>query len=78
MAMKLAPLILYTRHGELYLDAVAIEREGRPLRDLKLGTFKLAGLHIHEILRRTADVQAFFDPTDSKYEGVTVFAVELQ
>src|SRR3546814_2621933 len=44
MAVKLAPHILYTRHDELFIDAVTIEREGKPPREIKIGTFKLAGL----------------------------------
>src|SRR3546814_3137682 len=45
MVVKLAPHILYTRHDEMFIDAVTIERDGRPPRELKLGTFKLAGLN---------------------------------
>src|SRR3546814_12356603 len=44
MAVKLAPHILYTRHDELFIDAVTIEREGKPPREIKIGTFNLAGL----------------------------------
>ena len=43
-AVTLAPHILYTRHDELYVDAVTLERDGRPPRERKLGTFKLTGL----------------------------------
>src|SRR3546814_4683724 len=35
MAVKLAPHILYTRHDELFIDAVTIEREGKPPREIK-------------------------------------------
>src|SRR3546814_20450466 len=41
MAVKLAPHILYTRHDELFIDAVTTEREGKPPREIKIGTFKL-------------------------------------
>ena len=41
--VRLAPHILYTRHGELYVDAVTILRDGKPPREVKLGSFKLAG-----------------------------------
>lgn len=76
MTVKLAPHILYTRHGELFLDAVTLEREGKPPRETKLGTFKLAGLQIRQVIARTFDAQPVFDPADPKYEGVTLFAVE--
>lgn len=76
MAVKLAPHILYTRHGELFVDAVTVEREGLPPREIKLGTFKLAGLQISEVISRTFDAASLFDPADPKYDGVTLFAVE--
>src|SRR5580765_765468 len=44
MAVRLAPPILYTRHDELYVDAVTVERDGRKPRETKIGTFKLDGL----------------------------------
>lgn len=72
---KLAPHILYTRHDELYLDAVAIERDGQPPREVKLGTFKLAGLKNVEVAEIPFKPAPLFDPKDGKYEGVTLFAV---
>ena len=75
-AVKLAPHILYTKHGELFVDAVTIEREGRPPRETKLGTFKLAGLSIRQIISRQFNPEAIFDKADPKYAGATVFAVE--
>lgn len=76
MAVKLAPHILYTRHGELFVDAVTVERDGQPPRETKLGTFKLAGLQIREIVSRTFQAEPVFNPADPKYDGVTLFAVE--
>ena len=74
-SMKLAPHILYTRHGELFVDAVTLELEGRP-REPKLGTFKLAGLQIREVINRTFNAVSLFNPADPKYAGVTLFAVD--
>jgi len=74
--VKIAPHILYTRHGELFVDAVTIEREGRPPREVKIGTFKLSGLEIRGLVDRTFDVDGTFDPANDKYDGVTLFAVE--
>ena len=75
-AVKLAPHILYTRHGELFVDAITVERDGQPPRETKLGTFKLAGLSISEIVSRTFTPAALFNPADPKYDGATLFAVE--
>ena len=74
--MILAPHILYTRHDELFVDAVALEKDGREPRELKLGTFKLAGLGEVALTERAFQREALFDPGDEKYAGVTLFAVE--
>ena len=76
MAVKLAPHILYTRHGELFVDAVTVEREGKPPKETKLGTFKLAGLTIAGIVSRSFAPEPIFNPGDPKYDGVTLFVVE--
>jgi hypothetical protein len=75
-AIKLAPHILYTRHGELYLDAVTVERDGKPPREIKIGTFKLTGLTDINVDEKTFEPQRIFNPEDDKYAGVTLFAVE--
>ncbi len=74
--MILAPHILYTRHDELFVDAVALEKDGREPRELKLGTFKLAGLSEVALTDRPFAREELFDPADDKYAGVTLFAVE--
>jgi hypothetical protein len=76
MTVILAPHILYTRHDELFIDAVTVERDGRPPREIKLGTFKLAGLKDLSLDGRPFEPDLLFDPTDVKYAGVTLFAVE--
>ena len=76
MAVKLAPHILYTRHDELFVDAVTVERDGKPPRELKLGTFKLAGLDVSGLVTRSFNPAPIFDPAAPKYAGVTLLAVE--
>lgn len=73
--MLLAPHILYTRHGDLFLDAVAIERDGKEVAEPKLGTFKLAGLDISQIVEKPFDAIAGFDPADQKYAESTPFSI---
>ncbi|PZU09049.1 WYL domain-containing protein [Sphingomonas sp.] len=75
--VRLAPHILYTRHDELYLDAVTVERDGQPPREVKLGTFKLTGLQELAVADRPFEPDSIFDPRNEKYQGVTLFAVEL-
>ncbi|MDO6414750.1 hypothetical protein Q4F19_10205 [Sphingomonas sp. BIUV-7] len=74
--VRLAPHILYTRHDELYVDAVTIERDGQPPKEIKIGTFKLAGLQDLAVANRAFVPQTIFDPGSEKYQGVTLFAVE--
>jgi hypothetical protein len=74
--VTLAPQIVYTKHDELFVDAVPVERDGKPPRELKLGTFKLAGLNDTAITSRHFDRFNGFDPKDQKYAGVTIFAIE--
>lgn len=75
LRMKLAPHILYTRHGDLFLDAVAVEREGQAPAELKLGTFKVAGLRSAEVTACPFLPLPGFDASDQKYRETTPFAV---
>ncbi|MCF8706611.1 WYL domain-containing protein [Rhizorhapis sp. SPR117] len=78
MVATLAPHILYTRHGELYLDAVTIERDGQPPREVKLGAFKVTGLTELALTNQTFEPVPFFNPDDPKYVAATLFSVETQ
>jgi len=75
-SVTLAPHILYTRHDELFIDAVTLERDGQPPREIKISTFKLAGLKDLALGSRLFQPQPVFNPADPKYAGVTLFAVE--
>jgi hypothetical protein len=61
----LAPHSLFTRHDELYLRAVTVERDGRAPREAKLGTFKLIGLGDLALTGRVFDRTALFAPLES-------------
>ena len=74
--LTLAPHILYTRHGDLHIDATTIERDGKPPREEKLGTYKLAGLSGVRMTPRRFAVSALFDPTAERYAGETVMVVQ--
>ena len=60
---KLAPHILYTRHDEMYVDAVPLEKDGQPPADLGK-----VNLHFER-----SDI---FEPAAEKYDGTTLLAVE--
>ena len=71
----LAPHILYTRHGEPYVDAVTVQRDGKPPKEVKLSSFKLDGLHDLELDARGFDPDPRFDAKGERYTGQTLFAV---
>jgi hypothetical protein len=75
LQVVLAPHILYTRHDELFVDAVTVEREGQAPREIKLGTFKLIGLKDVALASRSFAPDPIFDPREEKYVGETLFAV---
>jgi len=74
--MILAPHILYTRHGALYMDALVVSREGMLPREEKIGTYKLDGLKDLTVLEREFAINPLFDAALDKYQGETLMAVE--
>lgn len=72
----IAPHILYTRHGELHVDAVVVERDGKPPREVKLGTYRVSGLNDITISDRPFFAIEGFDPGMERYRGETLLAVE--
>lgn len=75
MRMILSPHVLYTRHGDLFMDATVIEREGKTFTELKLGTFKLIGLQDTVPSEKPFVPFPGFDAGDAKYQETTPFAV---
>jgi hypothetical protein len=75
-SVTIAPHVLYTRHDEIYVDATTLERDGKPPREEKVGTFKLDGLGDPTITDRPFTPSALFEPAAEKYAGVTLMAVE--
>lgn len=74
--LLLAPHILYTRHGDLFVDAITVMRNGEAPREIKLGTFKLAGLKEAALVERSFVPEAQLDQDDPRYRSDMVFAVE--
>lgn len=74
--ITLAPHIIYTRHDDLFVDGVVLERDGKPPRELKLGTFKLAGLNGVGLTERDFDANPLFAANDPKYGEAALMAVE--
>jgi len=56
----LAPQRIEERHGEAFIKAVTLETDGRVPKQLKLGTFKLAGLTDIRLSGRSFAADALF------------------
>lgn len=74
--MVLAPHILYTRGGLLYMDAAVVSRDFIVPREEKFGTYKLDGLKELTISEREFRISPLFLPESAKYEGQTLMKVE--
>jgi len=72
----LAPHVIYTRHGELFVDAVTVARNGMLPREEKLGTYKLAGMGDLKLTGRDFAPSTLFEPAAEKYAGVALMTVE--
>lgn len=73
-SVRLAPHILYTRHDELYIDAVAVMRAGKTPRERKLGCYKVDGLKGLVLTNQHFEVDPLYDAADPKYAGNALFA----
>jgi len=75
VTMTLAPHVIYTKHGDLFIDAIALEKDGKLPREEKIGTFKLAGLNELKLIEREFPASPLFHANDAKYVE-TLIAVE--
>lgn len=76
--VTIAPHALYTRHDEMYVDAVTIERDGKPPREIKIATFKLDGLKDLKLAGTAFKPNKLFSVNDEKYAGTLLMAVETR
>ena len=75
-SITIAPHVVYTKHGELYVDATTLDRDGKPPREEKIGAFKIAGLGGLRMTPRRFEAYDLFDPSDARYAGVTLLTIE--
>ncbi|HEX8446389.1 MAG TPA: hypothetical protein VF649_07215 [Sphingomonas sp.] len=65
--IRLAPHILYTRHDDLIVDAVVLERDGAKPKLIKIGAFRLSGLGGLALTPVPFDRNPAFDPANPTY-----------
>ncbi len=74
--MKLAPHILYNRDDDLHMDAVALEKNGAPPKEKKLGVFRLKGLSDMQVLEEPFEAEGLFEPEAERYAGKALMMIE--
>lgn len=74
--VTLAPHAIYTRHDEIYVDALTLDRDGKPPREEKIGTFKLAGLGALRITPRRFQPSALYQPGEKRYEHTMLMEID--
>jgi hypothetical protein len=74
--VTLAPHAIYTRHDEIYVDATTLDRDGRPPKEEKMGSFKLAGLVGLRITPRRFVASALWNAGEKRYDGTMLMAIE--
>lgn len=72
----LAPHVIYMRHGEMFVDAVTVARNGMLPRQERLGTYKLSGLAELKLTARDFVVSTLFEPAAERYAGAALMSVE--
>ena len=75
VAMKVAPHIVYTKHDDPFVDAVVLERDGKPPKEAKLGAFKLAGLSAVTGTTTPFSLWGQFTTDDARYADQTICAI---
>jgi len=74
-AVKLAPHLIFARHGDLFISALNMGKEWRSEEERRLGQFKLAGLSAAEVLDETFDPLPAFDGAPPREDDVVVLAI---
>ena len=74
--VKLAPHVLWMRHEDLFVDAVALERDGKPPKEHKIGTYKLDGLKDLSSHDQSFLPASTYNANDPKYADAKLFALE--
>jgi hypothetical protein len=72
----LSPHVAFVRHGEIYVGATTVERDGNPPREVKIGIFKLDGLAGLRLSGRKFVPSSVYDPHDERFGEGTLVAVE--
>lgn len=73
--MKLAPHLLFERHGSLFVSALNLNKNWRSDDERRLGHFKLDGLADAKMVEETFDPLPSFQPTPPQADDTLVLAI---
>ena len=73
--IKLAPHLLFERHGGLYVRAENITKAMRSADERRLGQFKLDGLVEAQLLEESFEPLPAFEPTTPRPEDNVILAI---
>jgi hypothetical protein len=73
--LKLAPHLLFERHGDLFIGAPNLGKNWRDYDERRLGQFKLAGLGAAELLDETFDPLPSYQAEAPRVEDNLVMAI---
>jgi hypothetical protein len=76
LELVLAPHVLYKRNDSYFIDAITLLRNGQEPKEIKVGSYNLAGLSELEVRDEEFDVHPMFDRMDPKYRGNTLFMID--
>ena len=73
--MKLAPHLLFERHGSLFVGALNLDKNWRSEEERKLGHFKLDGLGMTELTDEPFDPLPSQQTVAPRSEDVVIFSI---
>jgi hypothetical protein len=76
LELVLAPHVLYKRNDSYFIDAITLLRNGLEPKEIKVGSYNLAGLSDLTVLEDSFDVHPLFNRMDPKYRGNTLFMID--
>ena len=73
--MRLAPHLLFTRHGDMFISALNMDKNWRDLDERRLGLFKVDGLSGVSLIDETFEPLDDFDGTPPREGDEKLFSV---
>lgn len=73
--IKLAPHLLFERHGDLFVSAFNMSKAWRTDDERRLGQFKLAGLGALRLLDESFEPLPSYEPSPPRAEDTPILAI---